>query len=418
MTIWNELLGNQVLISAVLGWTVAQFLKTVIDMVLNRSFNPERIFGSGGMPSSHSATVCALTTASGMKYGVGSFEFAVSFVLAMIVMYDAMGVRRETGKQAKLLNSVFFENILNLDGVFLQEKLKEYVGHTPLQVAAGAILGILIAVLILVLLAVVAAVTGYSLVARRVKALQAGAAFTFDYEITSTADSPALYTILQKTGSTKGTVNGLYAPDALQLNISAPDAVIPAGPLTRVYISSSETLYDVGQLYKNIRSSITDSYPLASLLLPDWSLGSYISQAQLASLLGVDTTATSLQDMTEFELPQKKLQRVQPENAKDGYLYFQLDTGDASANAPVLVIGLEKSRFFADAIPVHILLTIPEHGVSIQLTGTVSAQTVVLTAPTSRMKDEDIQTLVQIRDTIQSVLQFVQTAANSVQNAG
>ena len=84
----------------------------------------------------------------------------------------------------------------------------------------------------------------------RVKALQAGAAFTFDYEITSTADSPALYTILQKTGSTKGTVNGLYAPDALQLSISAPDAVIPAGPLTRVYISSSETLYDVGQLYK------------------------------------------------------------------------------------------------------------------------------------------------------------------------
>ena len=277
----------------------------------------------------------------------------------------------------------------------------------------GAGYVVLIAVLILVLLAVVAAVTGYSLVARRVKALQAGAAFTFDYEITSTADSPALYTILQKTGSTKGTVNGLYAPDALQLNISAPDAVIPAGPLTRVYISSSETLYDVGQLYKNIRSSITGSYPLASLLLPDWSLGSYISQAQLASLLGVDTTATSLQDMTEFELPQKKLQRVQPENAKDGYLYFQLDTGDARANAPVLVIGLEKSRFFADAIPVHILLTIPEHGVSIQLTGTVSAQTVVLTAPTSRMKDEDIQTLVQIRDTIQSVLQFVQTAAQS-----
>ena len=144
---WNELLGNQVLISAVLGWTVAQFLKTVIDMVINKSFNPERIFGSGGMPSSHSATVCALTTASGMKYGVGSFEFAISFVLAMIVMYDAMGVRRETGKQAKLLNSVFFENILNLDGVFLQEKLKEYVGHTPLQVAAGAVLGILLAVL-------------------------------------------------------------------------------------------------------------------------------------------------------------------------------------------------------------------------------------------------------------------------------
>ena len=79
---------------------------------------------------------------------MGSFEFAVSFVLAMIVMYDAMGVRRETGKQAKLLNSVFFENILNLDGVLLQEKLKEYVGHTPLQVAAGAVLGVGISVFV------------------------------------------------------------------------------------------------------------------------------------------------------------------------------------------------------------------------------------------------------------------------------
>lgn len=97
MEIWNEILGNQVLVCSVAGWTVAQVLKTIIDVVLNRSFNPERLFGSGGMPSSHSATVCALTTASGLKYGVGSFEFAISFVVAMVVMYDAMGVRRETG---------------------------------------------------------------------------------------------------------------------------------------------------------------------------------------------------------------------------------------------------------------------------------------------------------------------------------
>ena len=270
---------------------------------------------------------------------------------------------------------------------------------------------VLVIALCLVLVAAVAAVAGYSLVARRVKALQAGAAFTFDYSITPTADSPALYTILQKTGSTSGTVSGLYAPDALQLNISAPDAVIPADPLTRVYVSSSETLYDVGQLYQNIRSSITGTYPLAGLLMPDWSLGNYISQAQLASLLGVGSEATSLQDMTEFELPQKKPQRVHPEGAKDGYLYYQLSTGDASSSAPTLIVGFEKSKFFADAIPVHILLAIPEHGIRAQLTGSVSAQTVVLSAPASRMKDEDIQTLVQIRDTIQSVLQFVQTAA-------
>ncbi|WP_077609419.1 divergent PAP2 family protein [Clostridium sp. Marseille-P2415] len=145
MTFWDDLLGNQVLVTAVAGWIVAQVLKTIIDLALNRNFNPERLVGSGGMPSSHSSTVCALTTAAVYRYGVGSFEFAISFILSMVVMYDAMGVRRETGKQAKLLNSILLENPLKLNGEILQEKLKEYVGHTPLQVVAGAILGILLA---------------------------------------------------------------------------------------------------------------------------------------------------------------------------------------------------------------------------------------------------------------------------------
>lgn len=275
----------------------------------------------------------------------------------------------------------------------------------------------LVVVLCLALVLAVAAAACYGLLARRLKALQAGAGFTFEYEITPTADSPALYTILQQTGGTSGTVTGKYAPDALQLSISAPDAVIPADPLTRVWVSGSETLYDAGQLYRNLRTSITNAYPLAGLLIPDWNLGNYISQAQLASLLGVDAAATSLQDVTDFQLDVKNLQRVTPDDAKDGYLYFQLTAGSAGANAPVLVLGLEKSQFFADAIPVEIRLSIPEHGVSIRLSGTVSAETVVLSAPTSRMKDEDIQTLVQIRETIQSVLQFVQTAGESAQPA-
>ncbi len=142
MNIWQQILKNQVLVSAVLGWTVAQILKTILDYILNKSFHAERLFGSGGMPSSHSATVCSLAVSSGLCYGVESFEFAVSFVLAMVVMYDAMGVRRETGKQAKLLNTILLENPLKLSGEVIQEKLKEYVGHTPLQVFAGAILGV------------------------------------------------------------------------------------------------------------------------------------------------------------------------------------------------------------------------------------------------------------------------------------
>ena len=146
MNMWDELLGNQLLVSAVLGWVVAQGLKTLIDFALNKSFNKDRLVGSGGMPSSHSATVCGLTTAAVIKYGVGSFEFAISFVLSMIVMYDAIGVRRETGKQAKLLNSILMENPLKLSAEVLQERLKEYVGHTPLQVVAGALLGVFLAI--------------------------------------------------------------------------------------------------------------------------------------------------------------------------------------------------------------------------------------------------------------------------------
>lgn len=148
MTVLQQIMENPTLMSGIAGWTVAQVLKTLIDIGLTHSFNPERLVGSGGMPSSHSATVCALATSAGLQYGVKSFEFSVSFILAMIVMYDAIGVRQETGKQAKVLNRLLFDDIVKLNGEVLQEKLKEYVGHTPIQVAAGAVLGIAIAFLI------------------------------------------------------------------------------------------------------------------------------------------------------------------------------------------------------------------------------------------------------------------------------
>ena len=101
------------------------------------------------MPSSHSATVCALSAAACMQYGVESFEFAISLILSLIVMYDAMGVRRETGIQAKLINEmmVAFAEMGKKD-LSTDEKLKEFVGHTPLQVLAGAVLGILIAIVV------------------------------------------------------------------------------------------------------------------------------------------------------------------------------------------------------------------------------------------------------------------------------
>ena len=146
--VWNELLSNQVLVSSVVGWVVAQVLKTIIDCALNRSFSPERLVGAGGMPSSHSATVCALVVSSGICYGFASFELAISFVLAAVVMYDATGVRQETGKQARLLNLILEQDLLKWKTEEFQKKLKEFVGHTPLQVLAGAVLGVVLALLV------------------------------------------------------------------------------------------------------------------------------------------------------------------------------------------------------------------------------------------------------------------------------
>lgn len=148
MNFFQGLIQNKIFISAVLGWFIAQVLKTIIHMIITKKFVAERMVGSGGMPSSHSATVCGLATATGMIYGGESFEFAISVILAIIVMHDAMGVRRETGIQAKVINEML-EIFTNMGKKMSPEdKLKEFVGHTPLQVLAGAILGILIAVMV------------------------------------------------------------------------------------------------------------------------------------------------------------------------------------------------------------------------------------------------------------------------------
>ncbi len=147
MDFFRDLCNNAVFLSAVSGWFVAQVLKTIIYLILNKKFLAERLVGSGGMPSSHSATVCALATATCFTHGASSFEFAISTILAIIVMHDAMGVRRETGIQARVLNEIMetFEK-MGRSELTAQDKLKEFVGHTPLQVLIGGILGIVIAI--------------------------------------------------------------------------------------------------------------------------------------------------------------------------------------------------------------------------------------------------------------------------------
>lgn len=156
---FRSILNNKILICGACGWATAQIMKTIIYALVNRELRWERMVGDGGMPSGHSATVSAMATASGIIYGVESFEFAIASMLAIIVMHDAMGVRMETGRQGKVLNEMieffrtegFVEAFKKNDKMyeFWEASLKEFVGHTPLQVCAGCILGIVIACLLI-----------------------------------------------------------------------------------------------------------------------------------------------------------------------------------------------------------------------------------------------------------------------------
>lgn len=142
-----DFFANYVLVCSVVGWFTAQIIKCVRYIVKNRRFNFAVIMSSGGMPSSHSATVCSMVTAVGKLNGTGSVEFAFAFVLAFIVMYDAAGVRRAAGEQAKVLNRIAKE-LSEGDTRYLDKNLKELIGHTPFQVFMGALLGIVIPLII------------------------------------------------------------------------------------------------------------------------------------------------------------------------------------------------------------------------------------------------------------------------------
>lgn len=160
--------GNYILTAAILSWMSAQIIKTIIYFVLKGDFSAERLFGAGGMPSSHSALVCSMMVGMARQTGLNTPEFALAFLFASVVMYDAMGVRRAAGEHAKIINRYFSnkKRALELKNSLPDEKivkkrkksndsfsedfkkLKEYLGHTPLEVTCGAILGILIAMML------------------------------------------------------------------------------------------------------------------------------------------------------------------------------------------------------------------------------------------------------------------------------
>ena len=140
MEVIGEILKNKYIVIPLLLWFCIQIFKVIYDLITTKKFNFKRIMGAGGMPSSHSAVVTSLATLIGKNIGVGTPMFAMALIFAFVVMYDAAGVRRAAGKQARLLNKIV--ETPGLSGLEVSERLVEVLGHTPLQVVVGAVIGV------------------------------------------------------------------------------------------------------------------------------------------------------------------------------------------------------------------------------------------------------------------------------------
>mgnify|MGYP000444064348 CR=1 FL=1 len=143
MNFWTQ---YRYLITPFAVWFGIQLFKLIWDLVETKKFNFKRILGAGGMPSSHSAVVTSLATMVGREYGIESPIFAITVIFAIVVMYDAAGIRRAAGKQAELLNKIV--ETPGLTGVQVSERLVEVLGHTPTQVFVGALVGIIVGLIV------------------------------------------------------------------------------------------------------------------------------------------------------------------------------------------------------------------------------------------------------------------------------
>lgn len=160
---WEIITSNYIINIAFLSWSSAQIIKTILTYIEFKEFRAERLFGAGGMPSAHSALVCSVTMGIAKLEGFASPLFALTLCFAGVVMYDAMGVRRAAGEQAKVLNKMIFsfkdinkvfdflskeieeEYDANTDTIIEHKELKEFLGHTPFEVLGGALLGLIVA---------------------------------------------------------------------------------------------------------------------------------------------------------------------------------------------------------------------------------------------------------------------------------
>ena len=142
---FTQLIKNKVLITTISAWIIAQTIKVSIGVIREKRFDFRWFVGTGGIPSSHAAGASCLATAIGLEYGFNSAYFALAASFAIVVMFDAQGVRRATGKQARLLNKITED--IYWKGRIQEDRLRELIGHTPIEVIVGFLLGVIIALL-------------------------------------------------------------------------------------------------------------------------------------------------------------------------------------------------------------------------------------------------------------------------------
>ena len=247
----------------------------------------------------------------------------------------------------------------------------------------------------------------------KISALQTGASFTFRYEIApNSPDKPPLLNILDRVNASSGSVSGQYAPGKLQLSsyqLNEDDSV-KTSPFTRVYIDSEETLFDIGQLYTVLRQAVTDKLSIASVLLPEWSLGDYISQTQASAVLGVETNKVELQELSGFTLSLKGLKKSLS-FCRTGRLPLLSVPRRSRRHDPRAWLFDGRSLLEDHAHPCVADPPGPQRPHPAHRHGDFCQDGAL--SPASRMSGEDIATLAQIRQSIESVWKMIQSATQT-----
>ncbi len=272
---------------------------------------------------------------------------------------------------------------------------------------------VLRAVLILLAAAVLVLAGLYAFLRGRAAALAEGAAFGFDYTVTSTAAGPSpAYDVLEALDALSGSITGQTSGDSLYIcwyntpldafqSEQAPGA---DQAFTDLYVKDGTVYLNVRQLYRSFLSGLTARYPAVAPLIPDWGLGDYVTQAQLARLLGSTPAVAGMGGYAAGAFAPGAVRRVQPAGALEGYLYFapKQSTGGAE-----VAVGFPLRSLWTEFFHCHVLVDLPGQGLHFDLTGRALAGDYDITAPASVMRDEDIDALAAIFEAVRSIAALV-----------